>query len=497
MVFECGGAYIRLENGELHLGAPFGIWHKGTFNKREPSQAHLAAPEFSPRLVPFIVSCRAWDRSNDRLPVSHLPRPVRAGSAAAAEPPAPVAFDDAALEVSKKAPSGVSEGPATTAKSTAPSGVSNDDREPTVPLENDAAVPVKMQKPERCEWHLASFTEECKDTSETTTYYALDENKNMYPQTDTNDNRTPSGGVNNSAFELSFDERRKKLTATVRIKIVPVDIFESDHFGNIVPGKGGKPESVPFDHDEHSGLAGNGVDKPLGRLVMKYRDGIGPRFDVAKIKNRIESVLNSHGCKLILNGCSKQEACGCRVSIAFNVEFFISIKNSWTENENKIHKEIKLFPRAKRADAGSWGEIGMDPIYTGDEISGWKDALFDTNAIAHECGHLFNYPDEYWERGGWVHRQYIDENFQLNFGKDKINKGKEVWQMSSRDNVMGGGCNYPVPPDGSVAPSAKVHPYYMEYVRRQFCRLTGETPHYVDSDKKIDVWRRWRIGYDA
>src|SRR6202012_3771342 len=119
----------------------------------------------------------------------------------------------------------------------------------------------------------------------------------------------------------------------------------------------------------------------------------------------------------------------------------------------KIHKTVHLFPRAQRADAGSWGEISMKPLRDGS----WVDELRDTNVAAHECGHLFNFPDEYWEYGGWVHRMYIN-NSQLDFAVGDINTGRQIWQVSSPKSVMGHAGGKAIPSAQNALPSAAVSP---------------------------------------
>jgi len=291
---------------------------------------------------------------------------------------------------------------------------------------------------------------------------------------------------------MSYDDRSKTLYAAVRVKLVPVDLYECGPYGKILFGPDGNPQSVPFSHDLHWRVAARGVDQPLDGYVLKYREGTGSSFDLAATKRRVEAVLNGHKSTLILNGCSKNAACGCRVSVVFKVEFQLSVNDAPLKDGKAAHKTINLFSRTKRADAKSWGEVNMYPL---DDVH-WKDMPYDTNVIAHECGHLFNYPDEYWQSGGWVHEQYI-KNQELDFSLGDDHKNKEIWQIYSVNNLMGGGCNNRVITGDKAAPSATVHPYYLEYVRRHFCELTGETPQYPSGDTSKPVWRRWRIGYDA
>ncbi|WP_157639049.1 hypothetical protein [Burkholderia ubonensis] len=107
-------------------------------------------------------------------------------------------------------------------------------------------------------------------------------------------------------------------------------------------------------------------------------------------------------------------------------------------------------------------------------------SLPESNVVAHECGHLFNFPDEYWEWGGYVHKRYVKDG-QLDFEAGEYFKRQEVWQIRSDENVMGYGANLPVSQLAGTSPSARAQPYYLEYIRRHFCEMTH---------------KQWRIGYE-
>lgn len=240
-------------------------------------------------------------------------------------------------------------------------------------------------------------------------------------------------------------------------------------------GPDGKKQSVPFDHDAHWEGVGRGVGKLInGGFVMEFRESTGPRFELPTKKRQVEAVLNAHGSKFILDGCSKGTSCGCRVSIKFHVDFLLGLNDADVADGKKVHKTIYLFPRAIRADARSWGEVNLLP-----QRDSYVDNPDDTNVVAHECGHMFNFPDEYWEFGGWVHKMYI-ENSELNFATGDMYKGKETWQMRSENNLMGYGANKIIKPGTNGGPTAMVSPHYLEYIRRHFSELTHKA---------------WRIGY--
>ncbi|WP_230948943.1 DUF2345 domain-containing protein, partial [Burkholderia vietnamiensis] len=499
-----GGAFIQLKDENITVGGPLDLFLKViTIQQQGKAQMHLAAPAFSTTVVPFTFACDAWRRPIDSDNTESTQPTPKASDWNQLGNPAAVSAEAPAPRPQKQQPNSQ---PAVTTKPDVPSAeaIAHDARakpaalpadnesahEPKKPLADDAGTPIKLETPVVCDWHTPAFTEERTDSTETVEYYGLDSHKNAWP-----DAQTLSGAQLDTAFELSYDPEKKTLYAAVRVQVIPVELFKCDGSGKPVPGEDGKLESRPFDHDKHSFLVACGVDKPMNGYVMKYREGTGENFDINAKARQIEAVLNGHKSKLILNGCSRDAACGCRVSVVFKVNLLLSVKGEKVGGGKKIHKTIHLFPRTQRADSGSWGEGIMYPEALPDQSVVWKDMPYEANVIAHECGHLFNYPDEYWKYGGWVHEQYIKDK-KLDFDVGLRNDGRETWQIASKTNVMGGGCNIQASMSDKASPSATVHPYYLEYIRRHFCELTGERKPVRTPDGK-KTWRKWRVGYDV
>jgi type VI secretion system secreted protein VgrG len=136
-----------------------------------------------------------------------------------------------------------------------------------------------------------------------------------------------------------------------------------------------------------------------------------------------------------------------------------------------------MYKRAFRANNLNLGYANtrIDPKNT----TGFRDNRDQDNVQAHECGHLFAFPDEYWQREGSVHKTYVRDQ-QLIFGFGEILRGKPIWQIECADNLMGAAANNSAPVSGRQQ-TARIEPYYLEYVRREFSRITA---------------RPWKIGYE-
>jgi type VI secretion system secreted protein VgrG len=457
IIFECKGAYIKLANGCITLGAPRALyWEIEKFDKTKGAQMHLGAPAFAPQMFPFQVSCEAW-RGGASLAREASPQ-VAAREGGELLPSAPASKQSTTETTRKTIPLIPVDSP------DSPNADHDSAHEPRLASSSDLSVPIKLEKAVFCNWQMPSFVKECTDVTETGSYKEVDDLGNIVLR---NGIQAFRGSTFPTAFELSYDENTKTLYATVRIKVVPVDLFKTN--------ANGEKQSVPYETTRHHECVSNGVGKPSDGFVMEYREGTGPRFDAARKQREVEAVLNGHKSKLILDGCTKGASCGCRVSVFFKVELLMSIRGAEVGNGKYVHKTVHLFPRTDRADAGSWGEIGMMITPTQFIV----DNPDDTNVVAHECGHLFNFPDEYWKNGGWVHNMYI-KNSELDFSLGNANQGKEAWQISSSTNVMGGGATRAVSRSPYVGPSATVHPYYLEYIRRHFAKATH---------------KNWKIGY--
>jgi type VI secretion system secreted protein VgrG len=290
------------------------------------------------------------------------------------------------------------------------------------------------------------------------------------------DNRTPwmtddgtaqyrGGGSRDSNFEFAYSEQDKTITCTVRVMLVPMELFPVDARGNRDPSV--TPQTISYESPVHYLLTPGDTRKGV---KMDYRDAVGDQYDVAALRSRIEAVLNQGGYKLILDGCSKGAACGCRVRVNFKADLRVSIRGVPISGFRE-HVLIHLFPSILRADTSAWGESQK-----------WRDdhrVVHDSpraHVEAHECGHYFNFPDEYYDQGGWLHESYI-KNEQINFSLVDAKAGMPVWQGRSQSNLMGYGANLPLDQG-----RATIKPYYLEYVRRQFSLATNKL---------------WRVGYDA
>lgn len=269
-----------------------------------------------------------------------------------------------------------------------------------------------------------------------------------------------TGWNNDEKFNVHFDNQSKTLTASVKIGVVLQDIHEVDPAtSELVKLRDGSVKSVPYDSSAN-GANTSPANKPKN---LKFFSREATKYNFSAKVQLIKSVLNQHAYKLILAGCSKGAQCGCRVAIKFDVAFVVVPESEW--KSKKYNATVNLFPYAIRDDAENWGEVVAD---FDSELKTYIRSPEDYTA-AHECGHLFNYPDEYYTQGGFVHEQYVKDQ-QLQFEKGRQLAGTETWQIHSQPNLMGSGARHKVG-DG---PKPGVPPYYMEYLRRWLTKHTNK-----------------------
>nr|WP_242431829.1 hypothetical protein [Burkholderia ambifaria] len=159
-------------------------------------------------------------------------------------------------------------------------------------------------------------------------------------------------------------------------------------------------------------------------------------------------------------------ACGCRISVKFCADVHVvRVADAPALNPNIT---INLYPTTERADALNWPEDDYEL-----DNSGAGKIRVVTQTRAHETGHLFNFPDEYWEQGGFVHSIYVKDGMDIDFALADSNKRKNIfWVVETETNLMGGGC---------LQPTATTSPYYLEYIRRWLSAKTNKL---------------WRVGYE-
>jgi type VI secretion system secreted protein VgrG len=259
-----------------------------------------------------------------------------------------------------------------------------------------------------------------------------------------------------------YDPERKILAAKVVVALVPKLLVRIDPATKKeLRDSGGNYVVVNYQTYKN----GANSKKPFEYWGLKAIDRDVKSVDASRYKSRIEATLNKGGYKLILNGCQKGAACGCRVSVKFDVD--INVVNESDAGKLNANNTIFLFPSVDRADASHWGEVK----YIINVLSE-KEEVVD-QVKAHEIGHLFNFPDEYYKEGGSAHKQYIKKDGDLDFDLGRKNENEKAditWQLDSGENLMGYGAN---------RPSATTRPYYIEYIRRWFSEYTN---------------KEWRVG---
>lgn len=248
-------------------------------------------------------------------------------------------------------------------------------------------------------------------------------------------------------FDLEFDVKSSAITATVRILVTPKRVRLRNMLNNeLLNNADGTPKCVPYETFEDS------RDPALTNRIIESRP-LSEVTSLGKMKQLIETVLNQNGYCLTIGNCPQGSACSCQIPVQFRVQFV-------TDKDKNHHAKINLFLQAKRADSGNWGEENVRRGKGGM----YKKLPFE-HVQAHETGHLFSFPDEYFDQGGAVHRDYINKTGQtVNLALATNNPNKDVWQGTTTANVMG---------MGVYNESAETPPYYVYRIRDWFQSRTG------------------------
>lgn len=491
IVLGVGGSYIRVKPDGIEMGTRGGILHRTSrLSKVGPAQMDLGGQAFAPVFVPFTTDCEVWrSKSNFTEEIALAPEPAKwenlANTGAVAAAPA---SDDAAVvkvvkAASEQAAPGIGAAVAVAAGEAAASDVpavtNKTEDSPSffgrisdlldnspINIKDPANAPkkksglkeypkpVKLESAVPCNWKMTNFDQRVNITSETGRYHEYDISGAPVME---GENRKWCSSKFNSSFKIAYASDSKTLTATVVVALIPKLLIRVDRVTRQPLRDENKNYISVAYHTAENGANSRRSYEEQGLQVI---DRDVKSVNASAYKQQIEGALNRGGYKLILNGCQKEGACGCRVSVRFCVNVHVVDERSATKLD--ANNTVKLFPVVERADAGNWGEVQ----YTYDSLGNRVKAI--DLVKAHETGHLFNFPDEYWRAGGSVHSQYIKPDGDLDFelGKQSASRKSDVvWQIESSTNLMG---------YGALTPTATISPYYVEYIRRWFSKYTNK-----------------------
>lgn len=475
IILNVNGTYVKINGGGVEIGSRGGVLYRTAGVKGSgPAQMDLGGAAFAPQFVPYTTGCEVW-RTNPAFVPPPAPAPeMNAAETMVAPAPGP---DDAAPSPIGDFFSGLSggdtpkgastyspfDGKPTNVDSWGPKGkvtIKTPGDQQQTPVAPD---PIKLANAVPCDWKIPDMKADIKGHVEAISYWGMEDNRTKWVDKKTG-TQYRGGGSRDSNFEFAYSEQDKAVTCTVRVMLIPMDLVPVDAAGK--RDLTADEQSLPYTFEVHSRMEPGDI---VDGVKMVYRDAVGEKYDAGALRNRIEGVLNQGGYKLILDGCSKGAACGCRVKVNFKVDLRVSIKGTSLKNF-KEHASLHLYPNVLRADTRSWGEQYK---YLDNNILRDCDVA---HVEAHECGHYFNFPDEYYARGGWLHESYI-KNEQIDFSLVDAKAGGLLWQGRSPTNLMGHGALLAVK-NGR----ATIKPYYLEYVRRQFSLATNKL---------------WRVGYES
>jgi hypothetical protein len=230
----------------------------------------------------------------------------------------------------------------------------------------------------------------------------------------------------------------------VRVLLTPKRVrLRSATTKELLNNPDGTPLWVPYDNDLDT------KDPEKTNRIIEDR----PIAEVKKMrsmKGNIETVLNQNAYKLTIGNCPQGDACSCQIPVFFRVEFV-------TDANKPHHAKVNLFAQATRADSGNWGEENVTRM-----PQGWKP-LETEHVQAHETGHLFSFPDEYYAGGGAIHADYIKDQ-HVDIRRANESRDKDKWQGVTASNLMG---------IGVYSATSETPSYYLYRVRNWFNAATG------------------------
>jgi uncharacterized protein (DUF2345 family) len=404
----CDGAYLKMSGGNMEIGLPGTLTLKaGQLLVEGPSS--MPTPSWSPPTGALAVPMITFTDEVDDEP---LAQSAPAAPATASNPSGPDSLPPTPMAVTPSPP---------------------------------GVVPIN------CPWRQGSRSIAQRNAPmerKTPTYYSREPDFS-YSLDQKTGVKYLCSGRGKVKFDLAYDAKAKTLTATVRIFAMGKEMYKRETLAtgpgpNPVLDAAGKPTPVAYQ------TATNGSNAPAvlqANYLIVDRSGV----DMAKLEDlakRIKQTLNQDSYQLQLDECTLGDACACKVRVIFEVEFSIDPKQ-----KKNCHATVSMFSMVERADANAWGEEGVTMNGQGNYVTGGQKQV-----EAHETGHLFSWPDEYFARGGFVHERYVTKQ-ELDFLKCGANAlsplDTATWQINSKTTLMGYGC-YQL--------TATTPPYYLESI---------------------------------
>jgi uncharacterized protein (DUF2345 family) len=473
IIMNVDGTYVKLTGEGVEIGSRGGVLYRTASVKGVgPAQMDLGGQAFAPKFVPYTTDCEVWRTNPGFVTPSPAPAPMPSqweGLAnTGAVPPAP---DTGLMELAGAGDLKTLQPLAPTqgiASSTTAAGgsvgngglvVNDPENEKVNCVPPD---PIQLQSPAPCDWKLSDFSALATMERETPAYQKYGWTRTERLERDGKPEMC--GGTAPTTCQFTYDSSSKTLTAKVVTALVPkLLVRKNPSTGE--PLRDEQNNYVVVQYETFGNGANSGKSFAAQGLMLVERDP--KEVDASTYKAMIEKTLNQGNYKLILDGCSKGAACGCRIAVKFCADVHV-VKEAEAPalNANIV---IDLFPTTARADANNWPEKD----YVKEATTGRYTEVV-TQTKAHETGHLFNFPDEYWEQGGFVHSIYVKNGRDIDFDlADKNKSANRFWVIETKYNLMGGGC---------LKPTATTSPYYLEYIRRWFSAYTNKL---------------WRVGYNA
>ncbi|AYQ38089.1 type IV secretion protein Rhs [Burkholderia aenigmatica] len=240
-------------------------------------------------------------------------------------------------------------------------------------------------------------------------------------------------------YDIEYTPATATLTATVRLRVVLMDQHEYKNGKLLVDKKTGLPVSVPYDGDGPGDAA----------VVWQAVERPASSANLAGFKQRIENGLNRNHYYMQPKACPLGKNCTCKVKLKQEIEFVTT--------SGRFHRTISLFPMEARANSENWGEVQV----TWDRKKKKATPDVTQNAIIHEAGHHYGWPDEYFEDQGTVYSGYINSQKLVDV---KMPQLADNWQRTSDTNLMG---------EGMFLAKPEIPKYYMYGFRDWFQKKTN------------------------
>ncbi|MCM3011883.1 hypothetical protein M3583_24810, partial [Bacillus subtilis] len=111
--------------------------------------------------------------------------------------------------------------------------------------------PIKLANAVPCDWKISDLKVDVRARIDSLSYWGVLNDRTPWKESETGE-RYRGGGSRDSYFEFAYSEKEKAITCTVRVMLVPMDLFPVNLKGERDMSVPTEEQTIPYEYSVHS-----------------------------------------------------------------------------------------------------------------------------------------------------------------------------------------------------------------------------------------------------